>query len=276
MDCRQVKHSLLRFIDKELMVTPFPGHCTVTLPLMTLDGRYIDVHVEEVDEGRRVEVHDGGRAASELYAQGIHLAASKRAVFGALAKRYGARFDEEDDTFRMPTGSGDVQDAILAIAQCASLAMHDVLLHKPVAESVRVPSLVRRALASWTESTTKFDVYREYLLEGVPSKAAHRFDYLAVPTEEGARQVAVQVLSRSFAPRVQAERYGFMVLDIRGTAYDSWPRIAVVSNAKMWGQASLDLVESMSAVTIAVGSGRDAVAAIKGLPGQIERLAYAA
>ena len=275
MDCRQVKDSLLTFIDRELMVSRFAKHCTVTLPLMTLDGRYIDVHVEEVGEGRRVEVHDGGRAASELYAQGIHLTPSKRAMFGALAKRYGARFDEQDDTFRMPTGGGDVQDAILAIAQCASLAMHDVLLHKPAADRVQVPSMVRRVMGAWADSSLEFDVRPNFRLEGTSGRRVHKFDYLAHPARDDARNVAVQVLSRTHAANMQARSYGFLVLDIKGTRYDSWPRIAVVSNAEAWDRESLELVTSLSAETLAVQTGH-ATPVIGALPSWIERLAYAA
>ena len=165
MDCGRIRDGLLNFIGEEVKVSRFARRCTITLPMRTLDGRYLDVHVEEVEDSRDVVVHDGGRTASELYAQGIHLTDSKRAVFRALAERHGARFDDRDDTFKTAIRAGEMQEAILAIAQCSSLAMHDVLFHKPIAGSVRVPKMVRRVLEAWP--TSEFFVFHDFPLEGV-------------------------------------------------------------------------------------------------------------
>lgn len=85
MDCRYIRNGLLEFVGRELKVFDFAKYCTVTLPVKTLDGRFLDVYVEKPQNGYSVAVHDGGRTASELYAQGVHLTDSKRAVFGALA-----------------------------------------------------------------------------------------------------------------------------------------------------------------------------------------------
>ena len=100
MDCRRIRDSLIESINGELTVSKFPGYCIITLPLMTPDGRYIDVYVDEPsDDDPFVVVHDGGKTASELYAQGIHLTTPKRAVLSALAKRFGVLFSARNDTF---------------------------------------------------------------------------------------------------------------------------------------------------------------------------------
>ena len=168
---------------------------------------------------------------------------------------------------------GLLSEAILGIAQCASLAMHDVITHKPVSETVHVPRMVRTVLNRWGESTTDFDLRRDYRFLGSSGKSQHVFDYLAQP-KNGAREVAVQILPRTYSPRVQAERYGFLVLDIRDTVYDSWPRIAVISNANAWDRISLGLVKNMSTETVALAPGRESVSAIREIPKQIERLSY--
>lgn len=162
----------------------------------------------------------------------------------------------------------------MAIAQCASLAMHEVLYHKTVVASTRVPSMVRRVLYAW--DTSEFYVHSNFPLQGTLGNMSQKFDHVAVPagdSADGAREVAVQVLSRTHAPRIQAERYGFLVLNIKGTRYDSWPRIAVVSNADAWSRSALRLVESLSAKTVAVRTG-DAADTLSALPSQIEQLAY--
>ena len=59
------------------MVSDHDGRCVVSLPIETLDGRFVDVYVE-FKAGGHVVVHDGGKTVSELYAQGIHLTEPKR------------------------------------------------------------------------------------------------------------------------------------------------------------------------------------------------------
>lgn len=273
MDCLRMKDDLLRFIDSELTVSRFDEqHCIVTLPLMTLDGRYLDVHVEERDGS--ITVHDGGRTVSELYAQGVHMNTKRFGVFFDLARRYGAYFDRQDDAFRI-TGSGvNVQEAVLTIAQCASLAMHDVVNRRPTAGSVDVPYLVKRTMMQWR--TPDFNIHKDFPLVGTSGKAVHHFDYLADPTKPGARKVAVQVLSRTVASHFQARTYGFLVLDLKGTDYDSWPRIAVVSGAVNWDRKSLEIVKSLSDRTITVTTGIGARKDVDSIPNQVEELAYSA
>ena len=277
MDCQHLKDNLLRFIGEGLkVIARSPTHCTVTLPLITLDGRYIDVHVEELEVYRYAEryvavVHDAGRTTAELYAQGIHLTPRKRFMFDNLAARYGVDFDSQDDSFKLMLRAGeDIQDAVLAVTQCASLAMHDVLAHKPVEESIRVPSMVRRVMGQWSDSTQAFDVHVDYPLEGIVGQALLTFDYLAIPARDDASRVAVQVLSRSDTLKTLADSYGFLALNIQGTDYGTWPRVAVISNAGAWDSASLNLVRRFSTMTLALSPvGREAASVINGLPKQM-------
>ena len=70
--CSSIRDSLLSFLGTELEVSTFENQCIITLPLKTLDDRFLDVYVEP-RIGDYIVVHDGGRTASELHAQGIHL-----------------------------------------------------------------------------------------------------------------------------------------------------------------------------------------------------------
>ena len=254
------------------MVSDHDGRCVVSLPIETLDGRFVDVYVE-FKAGGHVEVHDGGKTVSELYAQGIHLTEPKRRhTFYEAANRLGTHIDPED-TIRKIVHASDMCEAILAVAQCASVAMHEVLYHKPAVQKMPVANMVRRTLTRW--KTPDFDVHQKVRLKGASTRAQHAFDYVAVSTLDAAACVAVQVLSTTYSPRVQTHMYGFLVLDIRGTEYDSWPRIAVVTNAARWHSSQLEQIDEWSSEMVAVTSGR-ATAAVRALPAQIERLAYAA
>ncbi len=269
MDCRHVRDSLLEFFGRRLEVAAIGGRCVVSLPMETLDGRFVDVYVEPKAYGH-VEVHDGGKTVSELYAQGIHLTEPKRRhVLCEAADMLGTHVDGEDAITKTVHASG-MCEAILAVAQCASLAMHEVLYRKPAVQKMPVVSMVRRTLTGW--KTPEFDIHRKFRLKGASSGALHEFDYVAASKRDAATCVAVQVLSTTHRPTVQARMYGFLVLDIKGTEYDDWPRIAVVSNAAGWSSSLLQQVDEWSDEMIAVRAGK-AAAAVRSLPAKIERLA---
>ena len=271
--CRSIRDSLLAFVHEELEVSVFENKCIVTLPLKSLDDRFLDVYIEK-KIGDYCLVHDGGRAASELYAQGIHLTDSRRALLKSLAQRYGATFDVNDDTFKIGISGGPVQPAILAIAQCASLAMHDVLTHTATVEGEPIRARVRRSLDGW--HTRSFEIRHHVPIDtATASGTRHAFDSVAFPTISGLRTVAVTVLTPGYGPPVQAARYGFLALDIKGTSYDEWPRLAVVSKADQWGGTALKIVRSFSSRTLEVPTGEDGLVE-EALPKRIEELSVAA
>ena len=60
--CSSIRDALLSFLGAELEVSTFEDQCIITLPLKTLDDRFLDVYVEP-RIGDYVVVHDGGRTA---------------------------------------------------------------------------------------------------------------------------------------------------------------------------------------------------------------------
>ena len=224
----------------------------VQLPLKTLDDRYLDVYIES-KIGDFAIVHDGGRSTAELFAQGIHLTDAKEAQLKAVAARYGASY--ADGSFSVGCRLESVQQAVLAVAQCASLAMYDVLTHAPVIEAEPLALVVRRTLERWKPTDVELR-HRLHLKTETPG-ADHVFDSVAFPRVSGRRTVAVKTLAPGYGPQVQADRYGFLVLDIRPTDYNKWPRLAVVSKADQWPSDALKLVRSLSAKTLEVRTGDD-------------------
>ncbi len=271
--CSSIRDSLLSFFGTELEVSTFEDQCIITLPLKTLDDRFLDVYVEP-SIGDYVVVHDGGRTASELHAQGIHLTDKKRAILQLMASRYDAVFDGEDDKFKIGSKGDAVQPAILAIAQCASLAMYDVLGHSPVIEAEPIRARVRRSLDSW--QTQVFQIEHRVHIRGATSGAHHFFDSVAFPKENGRRTVAVKVLTPGYGPQVQADRYGFLALDIKQTTpYSQWPRVAVISKAEQWVESALQIVRTFSDHTLTVTTGDDERVG-EALPKRIEELSKTA
>lgn len=268
-DCRSFREALLGYLDHELEATAFENQCVLTLPLKTLDDRFLDVYIEEHPPENLV-VHDGGRTTAELFVQGIHLNPKKEELFKEIARRYGVNYG--DGSFIVLCKYSEAQSAILAIAQCASLAMHEVLTHRPeFAEEI--PSLiVRRTLDTWKPD--HLDLRHRLSVNGNTPGAKHTFDSVAFSKRSEGRAVAVQALAFGYGPQVQADRYGFLVLDIRGTEYDDWQRLAVVSKADHWPAKVLQQVRSLSNKTLEVPSG-DNTAIERLLPSYVEELAAA-
>ena len=135
--CHSLKSSLVAFLNDQTEVFAADNYCVVTLPLKTLDGRFIDIYVES-NFNDVVRVHDGGKTTSELFSQGIHIGDETKALFKSLAARYGATFENGAFSIACWPHQGrwrqDTQAAILGIAQCATLAMFDLLRHVPVVE----------------------------------------------------------------------------------------------------------------------------------------------
>jgi hypothetical protein len=244
---------LLSYFGHQLEVSAFEDHCVLTLPLRTLDDRYLDIHVEDKIGDLKL-VHDGGRTTAELFAQGIHLTDSREAQLRAIAGKYGVSYN--DGTFTQACRADSIQQTVFAIAQCASLAMYDVLSHSPKVEAEPVASIVRRTLDQWRPPDV--DLRHLFHFKGQTAGADHVFDSVAFPKVSGRHAVAVKTLAPGYGPQVQADRYGFLVLDIRGTEYDKWPRIAVISKADQWPSGALEMVRSLSTRTLEADTGNDA------------------
>ena len=268
-DCRSFREALLGYLGHELEVNAFENQCVLTLPLKTLDDRFLDVYIEAHPPDYLV-VHDGGRTTAELFVQGIHLNRNKEELFKEIARRYGANYG--DGSFVLGCKPSNAQDAILAIAQCASLAMHEVLTHKPDFAEEQPSLIVKRTLDSWKPDHV--ELKHRLSVRGQTPGATHTFDSVAFSKLSGNRAVAVKALALGYGPPVQADRYGFLVLDIRGTEYDKWQRLAVVSKAEQWPANVLKQVRSLSAKTLEVRSGDD-LEIERLLPSYVEELAVA-
>ena len=255
--CLSLKQSVLSYLNKEVEVIAFDEqHCVLTLPLKTLDNRYIEIFVDPKIGGHFALVHDGGKATAELFAQGIHSTRTKEYQLKAVAERYSVTF--ADGVFSVGCRMDAIQKAVLSIAQCASLAMHDVLAHLPVIEEEPVASVVRRTLDRWRPSDV--DLKHRVHVKGRTSDAEHVFDSVAFPKTAGRHIVAVNTLGPGYPPPIQADRYGFLVLDIEGSDYYiNWLRLAVISRVDCWSLTALKQVRSLANKTLETRTGEDAI-----------------
>lgn len=260
-NCRSLRKSLLEFLGSRVEVSSDEGACVVTLPIKTLDNRYVTVYVEPTATDR-VLVHDGGDAASELFLQGVKLTDSKIQTMRAIAKLYGVSF--ANNSFTAVATPATFNEAVLSIAQCTSAGMYELLKHTPVFEEERVSTLVRKALER--NPPANMSVQYGVIAKGALAGEEHRFDAVAFPLLRDLQTVAVKTLGTAYPAHMQKAAYGYLALDLKDTLYDKWPRIAVIARADLWPSEHLKTVRELSHETIELGQGDDQRVAERLLP----------
>ena len=151
--------------------------------------------------------------------------------------------------------------------------MYEVLTLTPVIEEEPVVSRVRRTLNKWGPSNCA--VKHRIHAKGQTPGSDHVFDSVAFFRESGRNTVAVKTLAPGYGPNVQARGYGFLALDLRGTTFDDWARLAVVAKVEQWPESALKMVRAHSAKTLEARSGEEDLID-RALPAYIEELATAA
>ena len=252
MNCNLIKESLVGYIKRELEVSTFQNKCVITLPIKTFDDRFVDIVVEEKLSDYYL-VHDAGKSLGELFAQGVSLTDTRRKLLGVIAHQFGAELS--DGIFTVGCKHSGLQDAVFAISQCATLAMFELAEHRPIVEEEPIAQKISRSLKQWQPR------YIREINRGVPMKGhlfPHKFDFVAFSEDESRHPTcALQNLPPTYSARVQAERYAFLVLDIRDTYFDRWPRLAVLSKIEQWTPDAKNMVSELSTNVLEVRSDEE-------------------
>jgi hypothetical protein len=224
----------------------------LTLPIRTIDGRFVEIFIEQ-KFGDSLLVHDAGKTAGELHLQGLHWTESRRTILASIAAKFGVSIDSKG-VFQVACKADTVADAIISVSQCAAVGMFEIAQHFPVIEEEPVASQIKRTMLRWKPQF--LDVANNVRIRGA-NGAEHLFDSVAHHKDAKHRTVAIKALPFGYGARVQADRYGFMVLDVKDTEYDKWRRLAVISQVERWPIASLKIVRRFSADTLELRSGED-------------------
>lgn len=268
LSCRSIRDLIVAYLGAHIEVTTAENHCIVSLPISTVDDRLVDVYVRQT-MADYVVVSDGGKSMSELYAQGIHLTESQETTMKAIARQFGATFI--GNVFQIGCKVPDVERSVMAIAQCASMAMFPVLSHKPNIEDEPVAARVARSLNAWKPDYV--DIKRRQSIRG--HHATHIFDFVSHARRRDANSVAIKLLPPSFGPHIQVQRYGFLTYDIAGRLGSEWQRLAIVSKREEWSNADLEVVRQLSDDVIELETdSEDRLEAI--LPGKMTELTMVA
>ncbi|MDQ6666225.1 MAG: hypothetical protein M3Z23_17745 [Acidobacteriota bacterium] len=247
--CSMLKDSLAKYFGEQVRITDLNNQCIFTFPLKTLDNRLVAVIVEE-KLGGYYAVHDGGKTDSALFCDGLSMTDSIRDNQKRIARAFGVSV--ADKLIQKTCTSEELNETIMSIAQCAAMFTTQLLSREGTEE--RISQKVFRALKLWTPDF-EHRIQRDVEVQGETD--THGFDFVSFSKFQGNRTAAIKVLPVSH-PKWQAERYGYLVLDIKTRPdYQDWARLAVVPRAEEWPDDALGIVKRFSDETIEIRSGHE-------------------
>ena len=244
LNCQATRASLLEYLASATRIAQVGSACVATLPIPTVDGRLVDVFVENT-LGDYFVVHDGGKAVNELILQGLRVTDSVTEHFATLAKRFGVSFT--DEMFKTTVRAPEIQSMILAVGMCSGLAIGQLVGHVPMTVEEPIRSQFGHALRSWAKK--RFKVAGDVTIKGQYAK--HRFDFVAYPKRENAPTVAMSILLPGSNSLAAAERFGFKTTDLKSSKkYGDWRRVAVQGRSELWSQEARSLLQRCADVVI--------------------------
>jgi hypothetical protein len=231
--CFGLKDHMVEYLRSMTDATQLEEECVVTLPINTFDNRWVDVSVRERAPGFFV-VSDSGKAWDELFVQGISLTENVAAKFATIASRFGIHFD--NGRFEVATKQELLQHSIWTVGQCSSLAMSELISHKPVAEEDPKRD-IGGVISNWG---SRFGFVTQTNIKVRGLTADHTFDFVAT---DMSTHIAVNLLAPSSGGLGSAERYGFQSLDLKDTSEGRWRKMAILSRPERWSAEARNLIK---------------------------------
>lgn len=224
--------------------------CTITLPIKTVDNRWVSVIVEEKYD--YFLVHDGGQTDSVLFSQGLKMSDADEHFNAAIASKY--QVTVQNRMIQKTCRKGDLSRTIMAVAEASAVMTAQLVSSRLVDVEVQeVQSRVSEALRLWRPD----DVEIQQNVEVQGGLSTHRFNFIAKSSASGHRTATIKILPPS-RPRDRAERYGFMQLDMRQTPeFRDWASLAVILGAETWTEPALQIVNRLADKTIELASDQE-------------------
>jgi hypothetical protein len=225
--CQSIASALRDTLLADTRFHQTSGACIITLPIPTVDGRLVDVFVEQRMSDYCV-VHDGGKAAGELTLQGVKLTESIDSHFQILAKRFGISYVNE--TFSATGKAVNAHTMALSVGMCSGVAMAQLVGHIATLVDEPLRHQVGSVVRGWAKKN--FKISPDITVPG--GHAKHRFDFVAFPKKRAASTVAMSVLLPGSNSLAAAERFGFKTTDLEATDFAKWRKVVVQGRSEAW------------------------------------------
>jgi hypothetical protein len=244
--CSEIKEMVAQYLTENLRTSPsLRSGCTITLPIKSVDDRWVFVIVEE--RYNMLRVHDGGKTDSELFSQGLKMGESDAGFIAGVARKYGVTV--EDRIIQKVCPKSELSAAIVAVAEAATVMTAQLISSRMAeAEGEQVHSRISKLLHQWDQ--TKFDI--EENPEITTGVATHKVNFVTKYRFSDRTPTTIKILPPS-NPRDRAERYGFMLYDMKeNPKYSGWSNLALVTGADKWSTPALDIVKRMATKTVEI------------------------
>jgi hypothetical protein len=245
VNCSTIKELFVDGITENTSSQKIGEACVVSLPIPTVDGRYVDIFIEP-RAANLFLLHDGGKAFNELILQGADVTEASERRLSMLATAYAVAWS--DEMFQSVCKIDRVYQMAMAIGMCSSIAVSDLSAHFASVEEEPVREQADVALRHWAKKRAK--ITRNEPVEGTIKQ--HNFDFVA--RSKGFLPIAISVLSPGGSPLGAAERFGFKVQDISSPTVQAWPKIVVQARAELWTNPARKILERCSTDIIPIRS----------------------
>jgi hypothetical protein len=247
--CDSVKQALAEHLISRVDVQQVRDMCVATIPLFTLDNRWVDVFIEPRTSDFFL-IHDAGKAVNELILQGMKITPSVEREFGQIAARMGIAYS--DEMFQTGGKFSSVAEKVYAVGMSSALAMIQLLDHLPAAEEDPLQDQIGSILRRWSKK--RGQVKQNVKVAGELKQ--HTFDYVFTPRKGPA--LALSILNPTAGALSAAERFGFKTKDLEKTAFGQWKRIAVEAKSEVWSKEARKIVEKCANAVLEIPSGSPA------------------
>jgi hypothetical protein len=251
--CSEIRQLVVDHLAGNLRVSKREGQgCTITLPIKTVDDRWVSVIVEEKFD--YFVVHDGGQTDSELYGQGLTMSDSDECFHAAIASKY--HVTVHGRMIQKTCRRDELPQTIMEVAEAAAVMTAQLVFSRFVEVGAQeVHGRVSEALRLWKPD----DVEIQQNVELTGDLSTHKVNFIAKGKgASGHRTATIKILPPS-RPRDRAERYGFMQLDMRQTPeFRNWASLAVILGAETWTESALRIVHRVADKTIELTSDQEA------------------
>lgn len=244
-NCESIKDSFAEFLAASTTVLSVGQTCVLTLPVLSVDGRWADVFIERKLKNNLL-VHDNGKASAEMFLQGVNMTGRIRREFELLARRYGVYFDSKSERFEALCKEDSANDLILRVAACSAVATRSLLDVVAIEEQECAVSHVRDFLEHWKRKHRSVGLSEREAFEGASKQ--HVFDFVLRALKKPPI-VGVAVLSPTVSGLNTAERFGFKIQDLRATKAEL-KSIAVRTKPLNWSKDAVRVVERFADLVI--------------------------
>jgi hypothetical protein len=262
--CEEIKESVFKYLQEETHILSTPRVCILSLPIRVLDGARAEVFIEEINNGAFL-IHDAGKTVGHLESSGLLMSDSRSAVLESLAVRLGVSFD--DGVFKTIAKQANIQESALAIGQCCSMALFDLLRHTAASEEIEIRARVGREVHGWSKASGIL-VKNNVKVSGRVRQ--YKIDFLA----EAASPIEISVLIPSYSAMVSAERYGLQVLDLQSRGGHNARRLAVLAKSEKWTRPARKIVTKLANGVAEISTGESLFGS--NIPDALSELAKAA